>query len=71
LYAKKALQMIDGLVMPLEMDSPLKRVLEVFKTTGFAFVPIVVKSDDMMERHSLRVQDHEGDNHLNAHVMIL
>ena len=52
---KKASQMIDGLVMPLEMDSPLKRVLEAFKTTGFAFVPIVVKSDDMMERHSLRV----------------
>ena len=52
---KKASQMIDGLVMPLEIDSPLKRALEVFKITGFAFVPILVKSDDMMERHSLRV----------------
>jgi CBS domain-containing protein len=52
---KKASQMIDGLVMPLEMDSPLKRALEVFETTGFAFVPILAESDDMMERHSLRV----------------
>jgi predicted transcriptional regulator len=52
---KKASQMIDGLVMPLEMDSPLKRALEVFKTTGFAFVPILAKSEGMMERHSLRV----------------
>lgn len=52
---KKASQMIDGLVMPLEMDSPLKRALEVFKTTGFAFVPILAESDDLMERHSLRV----------------
>jgi len=47
--------MIDGLVMPLEMDSPLKRALEVFRTTGFAFVPILAKNDDMMKRHSLRV----------------
>jgi hypothetical protein len=47
--------MIDGLVMPLEMDSPLKRALEVFRTTGFAFVPILAKSDDIVERHSLRV----------------
>ncbi|HXX96249.1 MAG TPA: hypothetical protein VEL11_03925 [Candidatus Bathyarchaeia archaeon] len=46
---KKASQMIDGLVMPLEMDSPLRKVLEVFKTTGFAFVPIIAKSDDVEE----------------------
>jgi CBS domain-containing protein len=46
---KNASQMTDGLVMPLEMDSPLKRALEVFKTTGFAFVPIVAKSDDMKD----------------------
>jgi CBS domain-containing protein len=52
---KKASQMMDGVVMPLEMDSPLKRALEVFKTTGFAFVPIVAKSDDMMDRHSLGI----------------
>jgi predicted transcriptional regulator len=52
---KKASQMIDGLVMPLEMDSPLKRALEVFKTTGFAFVPILAKSDDMVELHSFGV----------------
>jgi CBS domain-containing protein len=36
-------------------DSFLLHWLEVFKTTGFAFVPILAKSDDMMERHSLRV----------------
>jgi predicted transcriptional regulator len=42
---KKASQMIDGLVMPLEMDSPLRKALEVFKTTGFAFVPVLAKSD--------------------------
>ena len=29
--------------------------MEVFETTGFAFVPILAKSDDIMERHSLRV----------------
>ena len=52
---KNASQMMDGFVMPLELDSPLKRALEVFKTTGFAFVPILAKSDDMVERHSLRV----------------
>ena len=51
---KNASQMMDGLVMPLEMDSPLKKALEVFKTTGFAFVPIVAKNDDV-EGHSLRV----------------
>jgi CBS domain-containing protein len=47
--------MMDGLVMPLEIDSPLKKALEVFKTTGFAFVPIVAKSDDAEEGHSLRI----------------
>ena len=52
---KKASQMMDGLVMPLEMNSPLKTALEVFKTTGFAFVPIVAKSDDMDEGDSLRI----------------
>src|SRR5215469_207930 len=52
---KKASQMMDGVVMPLEMDSPLKRALEVFKTTGFTFVPIVAKSDDMIDRHSLGI----------------
>jgi CBS domain-containing protein len=44
---KNALQMTDGVVMPLEIDSSLKKALEVFKTTGFAFVPIVAKSDDV------------------------
>jgi CBS domain-containing protein len=52
---KNASQMMDGLVMPLEIDSPLKKALEVFKTTGFAFVPIVAKSDDAEEGHSLRI----------------
>ena len=52
---KKASQMMDGLVMPLEMNSPLKTALEVFKSTGFAFVPIVAKSDDMDEGDSLRI----------------
>jgi CBS domain-containing protein len=52
---KKASEMMDGLVMPLEMDSPLRKALEVFKTTGFAFVPIIAKSDDMMDRHSLGI----------------
>jgi hypothetical protein len=47
--------MMDGLVMPLEMNSPLKTALEVFKTTGFAFVLIVAKSDDMDEGDSLRI----------------
>jgi predicted transcriptional regulator len=51
---KNASQMMDGLVMPLEMDSPLKKALEVFKTTGFAFVPIIAKSDDV-EGPSLRI----------------
>jgi predicted transcriptional regulator len=52
---KNASQMMDGAVMPLEMDSPLLKALEVFKTTGFAFVPILAKSDDMMEGHSFGV----------------
>jgi hypothetical protein len=52
---RKASQMIDGFVMPLEMDSPLRKALEVFKTTGFAFVPIVAKSDDVEEGPSLRI----------------
>ena len=47
--------MMDGFVMPLEMDSPLKKALEVFKTTGFAFVPIVAKSDDEEGGPSLRI----------------
>jgi len=47
--------MMDGLVMPLEMDSPLRKALEVFKTTGFAFVPIIAKSDDVEGAPSLRI----------------
>ena len=31
---------MDGVVIPLEMDSP-KRALEVFKTTGFAFAVVL------------------------------
>jgi hypothetical protein len=49
---KKASQMMDGFVMPLEMNSHLKTALEVFKT---AFVPIVAKSDDMDKGDSLRI----------------
>jgi predicted transcriptional regulator len=52
---KNASQMMDGVVMPLEMDSPLLKALEVFKTTGFAFIPILAKSYDMMEGHSIGV----------------
>ena len=52
---KNASQMMDGLVMPLEMDSPLKKPLSFFKTTGFAFVPIIAKSDDVEDGPSLRI----------------
>lgn len=52
---KNASQMMDGVVMPLEMDSPLRKALEVFKRTGFAFVPIVVKSDDVEEGSFFRI----------------
>ena len=41
--------------MPLEMDSPLKRALEVFEKTRFAFIPILAKKNDRME-------DEEGDS---------
>ena len=41
--------------MPLEMDSPLRKALEVFSTTGFAFVPIIAKSDDVEGGPSLRI----------------
>src|SRR5215469_13431910 len=50
-----ASQMMDDLVMPLEMNSPLRKALEVFKTTGFAFVPILAKSDGSEEAPSLRI----------------
>jgi len=33
----------------------IKKALEVFKTTGFAFVPIVAKSDDVEGGPSLRI----------------
>lgn len=46
---KNASQMTDGVVMPLGIDFPFKKALEVFETTGFAFVPIVAKSDDVKE----------------------
>ena len=45
---KNASLMMDGVVLPLEMDSPLLKALEVFKTTWFAFVPVLAKSHDMM-----------------------
>ncbi|MGC1930857.1 MAG: hypothetical protein WA667_17945 [Candidatus Nitrosopolaris sp.] len=40
---------MDGFVMPLEIDSPLKRALEVFEKTRFGFIPILAKND-MMEQ---------------------
>jgi CBS domain-containing protein len=52
---KDASQIMDSIVMPLEMDSPLKRALEVFQTTRFAFIPILAKKEE-------RLEDEEGDS---------
>ena len=52
---KDASQIMDSFVMPLEMDSPLKRALEVFETTRFAFIPILAKKEE-------RLGDEEGDS---------
>ena len=52
---KNASQIMDSFVMPLEMDSPLKRALEVFETTRFAFIPILAKKEE-------RLEDEEGDS---------
>jgi predicted transcriptional regulator len=46
---KNASQIMDGSVMPLEMDSHLKEALDIFETSGFAFVPILAKKDDRIE----------------------
>jgi len=54
-FRTSASQIMDGFVMPLEMDSPLKRALEVFEKTRFAFIPILAKKNDRME-------DEEGDS---------
>ena len=37
------------------MDSPLKRALEVFETTRFAFIPILAKKEE-------RLEDEEGSS---------
>ena len=54
-FRTSASQIMDGFVMPLEMDSPLKRALDVFEKTRFGFIPILSKKDDRME-------DKEGDS---------
>ena len=54
-FRTSASQIMDGFVMPLEMDSPLKRALEVFEKTRFGFIPILARKDDRME-------DEEGDS---------
>ena len=41
--------------MPLKLDSPMKKALEVFERTMFAFIPILTKKDDRME-------DEKGDS---------
>jgi predicted transcriptional regulator len=46
---KKASQIMDSFVMPLEMDSPMKKVLEIFERTRFAFIPILTKKEDKMD----------------------
>lgn len=48
-FRTSASQIMDGFVMPLEMDSPLKRALEVFEKTRFGFIPILTRKDDRME----------------------
>ena len=54
-FRTSASQIMDGFVMPLEMDSPLKRALEVFEKTRFGFIPILAKKNARME-------DEEGDS---------
>ena len=51
---KKASQIMDSFVMPLEMDSHLKKALEVFERTKFAFIPIITKED--------KTEDKQGDS---------
>ncbi|MFZ0514729.1 MAG: hypothetical protein WAM14_24205 [Candidatus Nitrosopolaris sp.] len=51
---KNASQIMDSFVMPLEMESPMKKALEVFERTRFAIVPILAK------KH--RLEDEEGDS---------
>ncbi len=51
---KNASQIMDSFVMPLEMDSHLKKALEVFERTRFAFIPIITKKDT--------TEDKEGDS---------
>jgi predicted transcriptional regulator len=46
---KKASQIMDSSVIPLEMDSPMKEALEVFERTRFAFIPLLTKKEDKMD----------------------
>jgi predicted transcriptional regulator len=46
---KKASQIMDSSVIPLEMDSSMKEALEVFQRTRFAFIPILTKKEDKMD----------------------
>ena len=46
---KKASQIMDSSVIPLETDSPMKEALEVFERTRFAFIPILTKKGDRLD----------------------
>jgi predicted transcriptional regulator len=46
---KKASQIMDSSVIPLETDSPMKEALELFERTRFAFIPILTKKEDKMD----------------------
>jgi predicted transcriptional regulator len=46
---KKASQIMDSSVIPLEMDSSMKEALEVFQRTRFGFIPILTKKEDKMD----------------------
>jgi CBS domain-containing protein len=48
-FQKKASQIMDSSVIPLETDSPVKEALEVFERTRFAFIPILTKKEDKMD----------------------
>ena len=48
-FQKKASEIMDSSVIPLETDSPVKEALEVFERTRFAFIPILTKKEDKMD----------------------
>jgi CBS domain-containing protein len=48
-FQKKASQIMDSSVIPLETDSLMKEALEVLERTRFAFIPIVTRKEDKMD----------------------